>query len=164
MTLLTIPFQDLLAYLGKFIHWKCVHPIFLIISKEHTWETSRINDFTGAIIFISTPARDKAGGMKASSQQKKRSSGMWHNWKIYTVQGWFSELILNAEKSCVFLLVDLHSDFVYTYRCFIYRLLLHCYCEYYIYIMLELAQCILASATDILFVIEKEQSAFLNMQ
>lgn len=35
--------------------------------------------------------------------------------KIYTVQGWFSELISNAEKSRVFLPVDLHSDFVHTY-------------------------------------------------
>lgn len=112
MTLPTIPFQDLLAYLGKFIHsvFKRQHfNIYLKVCtsnfpkhfKKHTWETSRINDFTRAIIFISTPARDKAGGMKASSQQKKRSSGMWHNWKICTVQGWFSELILSAEKSCL---------------------------------------------------------------
>lgn len=119
-----IPSQDLLAYLGKFIHYvfkrqhcnsyfKVCRSNFPNHFKKHTWEISRINDFTTAIFFISTPARDKAGGTKSNSQQKKRNSGTWHNWKIYTVQGWFSELISNAEKSRVFLPADLHSDFVH---------------------------------------------------
>lgn len=171
-----IPSQDLLAYLGKFIHsvfkrqhcnsyFKACRSNFPNHFKKHTWEISRINDFTTAIFFISTPARDKAGGTKSNSQQKKRNSGTWHNWKNLHS----SRLVLWINFKCWKITCLPSCGFTFwlcthIYRCFIYKLLLHYYCEYYIYIMLELSQGILASTTDILLVSEKKkQSAFLNI-
>lgn len=82
MKLQIIPFQDLLAFAGNLIFFVCKRQCcssylkvytfdFSNHFREDTCETCRINDFTKAIICISTPAKDKAEGMKTSNQQQE---------------------------------------------------------------------------------------------